>query len=148
MVVMSGKERFKIVPTSHLILIKDGKILLSRRFNTGWSDGNYSVIAGHLDGNETFLQAMIREAREEAGIEIDEKDLSVVHVIHRKSDDERVDLFISADRWKGEPRIMERDKCDDIEWFNLDDLPKNMVPYVRQAIEKIRNKIYYSEHGW
>ena len=64
------KERFKLIPTSHLILIKDNKILLSRRFNTGYEDGKYSVVAGHLDGNETFIQAMVGEAREEAGIAI------------------------------------------------------------------------------
>lgn len=143
-----AKERFKLVPTSHLILIRDGKILLSRRFNTGWGDGLYSVVAGHLDGNETFRQAMVREAKEEAGIDVDVADLEVVHVVHRKSDDERVDLFMRAGRWGGEPRIMEPDKCDDMGWFGLDALPEKMVPYVRQAIENITNGVYYSEHGW
>ena len=142
------KERFKSVATSHLILLKDDKVLLSRRFNTGWGDGNYSVVAGHLDGNETFLQAMIREAKEEAGIEINEKDLQVVHVMHRKTDHERIDFFIKADKWKGTPRIMEANKCDDIRWFEIDNLPENTVPYVKQAIEMIRNNIFYSEHGW
>jgi ADP-ribose pyrophosphatase YjhB (NUDIX family) len=144
-----SKERFKLIPTSHLILIKDNKILLLRRFNTGYEDGNYSVVAGHLDGNETFIQAMVREAREEAGIDIKPEDLKVVHVMHRKEpNEERIDFFIMAKKWKGEPKIMESHKCDDLSWFELDNLPKNIIPYVKQAIENIRNKTFYSEHGW
>lgn len=142
------KKRFKMTPTSHLILMKDGKILLAKRCNTGWMDGNYSVPAGHLDGNETFLQAMVREAKEEAGIDIDEKDLQVVHVMHRKTDHERIDFFIQAKKWSRIPRIMEADKCDDMQWFDLDNLPENTIPYIRQAIQMIRNKVFYSEHGW
>lgn len=143
------KERFKLIPTSHLILIKNGKILLSRRFNTGYEDGNYSVVAGHLDGDETFIKAMVREAKEEAGIDIAAKDLEVAHVMHRKSPpEERIDFFIKTNKWQGEPKIMEPDKCDDLKWFPVDSLPANMIPYIRQAIDKVNKKIFYSEFGW
>jgi ADP-ribose pyrophosphatase YjhB (NUDIX family) len=144
------KEHFKLIPTSHLILIKDDKILLLRRFNTGFEDGNYSVVAGHLDGDETFVQAMAREAREEAGIVIRPEDMKVVHVMHRKCCPgvERIDFFIQAKKWKGEPKNMESDKCDELDWFETDKLPKNIIPYVKQAIECIRNNVFYSEHGW
>lgn len=141
-------ERFKLIPTSHLILIKDDKILLARRFNTGWSDGFYSVVAGHLEGGETFLQAIVRESKEEAGIDLIQNDMKVVHVMHRKASDERIDFFIRSECWKGDPKIMEADKCDDMRWFDLKELPENTVPYVRQAIEMIKNNVYYSEHGW
>ncbi len=143
------KERFKAVPASYLILIEHGKILLSRRINTGYEDGNYSFVAGHLDGNETFIQALIREAKEEAGIVVRSEDLKVVHVMHRKTPrDERVDVFIRASKWRNEPKIMEPDRCDDMGWFELDKLPANTVPYIRQAIEMILKEIFYSEHGW
>ncbi|MBI2579378.1 MAG: NUDIX domain-containing protein [Candidatus Aenigmarchaeota archaeon] len=142
------KERFRLVPVSHLVLMRDDKILLIRRFNTGYEDGKYSVVAGHLDGNETFTEAMIREAEEEAGIAIKSEDLEVVHVMHRKSADERIDLFFMADRWGGEPKNMEPGKCDDMRWFGADDLPPNTIPYVRHAIENIRKNIFYSEFGW
>lgn len=143
------KERFKLIPTSHLILIKDARILLLRRFNTGYEDGNYSVVAGHLDGNETFIRAMVREAKEEADISIKPEDLEVVHVIHRKcSDEERIDFFIRPKCWVGEPKIMESHKCDDLTWFEFDNLPDNIIPYVKQAIECVGNKILYSEYGW
>lgn len=62
------KERFKIVPSVYLILMKDNKILFSRRYNTGYFDGYYSFPAGHLDGGETLKQAMVRETEEEIGI--------------------------------------------------------------------------------
>ncbi|MDZ8089199.1 MAG: NUDIX domain-containing protein [Nostoc sp. DedQUE12b] len=61
---------FKLIPASYLILIKDEKILLIRRFNTGYEDGKYSVVAGLGDGNETFVQAVVREAKEEVGIDL------------------------------------------------------------------------------
>ena len=143
------KERFKLIPTSHLILIKEHEILLLRRFNTGFEDGNYSLIAGHLDGNETFIQAMIREAKEEAGITIKPDNLEVVHVIHRKQPGhERVDFFIQAKEWEGEPKNLEPHKCDDLSWFPISSLPENTVGYIRQAIENVVNGKIYSEYGW
>lgn len=70
----------------HLFLIKDGKILLLRRSNTGYEDGKYSVVAGHIDGDEDAKTAMIREAREEAGIEITRSNIKFAGVMHRKSE--------------------------------------------------------------
>ena len=55
------RERFKIITAAHLFLLKDQAILLSRRCNTGYEDGKYSVPAGHLDGNESVIQAMVRD---------------------------------------------------------------------------------------
>jgi 8-oxo-dGTP pyrophosphatase MutT (NUDIX family) len=144
------KERFKLVPASYLVLIKDSKILLLRRYKTGYEDGNYSLIAGHLDGDETFIQAIVREAKEEAGIDIKPEDLEVVHVMHRKkqTDSERIDIFIQANSWEGEPENLEPEKCDDLSWFDMDSLPKNIIPCIKQAIECIRERRVYSEFGW
>ena len=65
-----SEKRFSIKVAVHLILEKDGKILMLRRFNTGWQDGNYSLVAGHFDGGERGRDAMVREAKEEAGIDV------------------------------------------------------------------------------
>ena len=90
-------ERFKVVTAVHLILIEDKKILLQRRYNTGYEDGNYSIVAGHIDDNESVIKAMQREALEEAGIKIKEEDLEIVHVMHRKtSDRESIDYFLTC----------------------------------------------------
>ncbi|HBQ97985.1 MULTISPECIES: NUDIX hydrolase [unclassified Roseofilum] len=147
---MTSKDKFKLLPASHLFLFKQNKILLLRRFNTGYEDGNYSVVAGHLDGNESFTQAIIREAQEEAGIKVISKDLRVVHVMNRRKPDgeERIDFFIMAKSWKGEPKVMEPDKCDDLSWFSLDNLPNNIIPHIKYAIECTQQGVFYSEYGW
>jgi 8-oxo-dGTP diphosphatase len=141
-------ERFRSIVAVHLFLLRDDQVLLLRRHNTGYEDGSYSVPAGHLDGGEPVLVAAIREAREEIGVELTALDVAVVGVMHRRSDDERIDFFVAATRWAGEPRNLEPDKCDDLRWFSLDDLPENVIPYIRRAIKNYRAGRWFDAFGW
>jgi len=141
-------ERFRVVVAVHLLLLRGEEVLLLRRANTGYEDGNYSLVAGHLDGNETARQAMVREGFEEAGIQVAPADLRFVHVMHRKEAveaDERIDLFFAATRWQGEPEIGESEKCSELLWSPLSALPTNMVPYVRAALGHYRQQQAYAE---
>jgi 8-oxo-dGTP diphosphatase len=141
--------RFAVVPAVHLLLGRGDEVLLQRRFNTGYEDGNYSVPAGHLDGGEPATLAMVREAREETGITLAPADLAVAHVMHRhEAGEERFDLFLAAAAWAGEPRIMEPHKCDELRWCRPDALPPNTVPYVRAALAAVARSAPYSEFGW
>ncbi|MEL6804212.1 MAG: NUDIX domain-containing protein [Bacteroidota bacterium] len=143
------RTNFPYVGASYLFLIKDNKILLQRRYNTGFQDGNYGVPSGHLDGGETAREGCVREVREEIGIEIEITDLEVVHVMHRKAaHDERIDFFMRATRYTGEITNIETHKCDDLSWFPLDSLPVHTIDYVKQAIECYRACTQYSEYGW
>ncbi len=142
-------ERFKAVIAVHLILMQNNQILLLRRYNTGYEDGNYSVVAGHINGNESVFQAMQREAMEEAGISISEKDLKIVHVMHRKTPDrESIDYFLTCQNFTGQIQIMEKNKCDELKFYDLEHLPQNVIPYVSKAIEYYQNGEYFSVYGW
>ena len=124
-------------------------MLLSRRFNTGWNDGMYCQPGGHLEGKEPILDALIREAREEAGLELEKKHLEVVHVMHRKTiDREYIDFIVQAKRWDGEPRNTEPHKCDDLSWFPLDALPDNLLDAARHTLELYQKGVFFSEFGW
>jgi len=130
------KERFKLIASVYALFIKDGKILLLRRFQTGYEDGKYGLVAGHVDGKETMRNAMAREALEEAGVKIDTEDIDLALTMHRSCDDhERIDLFFFIKKWQGEINNMEPAKCDDLSWFPVNQLPDNTIPYIRYAIE-------------
>ncbi|HLC70074.1 MAG TPA: NUDIX domain-containing protein [Patescibacteria group bacterium] len=146
---MSEKERFKPYVAAYLVLVKNGRVLLLRRFNTGYQDGNYSLVAGHLDGGETTKQCIIREASEEAGIVVRPEDLEVVHTMHRLAPDrEYFDFYLRAEKWTGDITNMEPDKCDELKWCQIDDLPSNVLPAVKLALGNINNNVHYSEFGW
>lgn len=146
---MSKNEKFRFYAAAYLVLIKDGKILLLRRYNTGYQDWNYSLVAGHLDGGETIKNCIIREAIEEAGITIKSEDLTVVHTIHKNLPDrEYFDIYLRAKKWSGNIINAEPNKCDELKWYPMDNLPDNMIPDVKFALDNIEKNIHYSEFGW
>jgi mutator protein MutT len=144
------KERHKLIPASYLILKKENKILMLRRFNTGYKDGFYSFPAGHVEEGESFEECLIREAKEEIGVEIRRESLKELYIIHRYKDEvllnnARIDVFYIVENWSGEIQNLEPNKCDDLYWFDLENLPKDTIPYIRVAIENIKNKVHFLE---
>ncbi|MFA6193884.1 MAG: NUDIX domain-containing protein [Parcubacteria group bacterium] len=148
------KDKHRIVPASYLVLMRDNKVLMLKRFNTGFYDGYYSVVAGHKESLETFKQCLAREAKEEANIMLNTKDMDVIHVMNRyESDDpfelrDRIDVFLAVKKWKGQIKNLEPSKCDDLKWFSLDKLPANTIPSIKHALKSINKGIFYSEFGW
>ena len=129
----------------HLILVNGcNEILMLRRFNTGFKDGEYGLVAGHVEDGESLKSAMIREAREESGIVLSPDKLEVVGVIPLLFDG-YVGFFLRADVWCGNARNMEPEKCDDMRWFHPTKLPENTVSYIRQAIENYLDGKWFSE---
>ncbi len=146
---MSHNNKFKSYIAAYLVLIKDNQVLLLKRHNTGYQDGNYSLVAGHLDGGETTKQCIIREASEEAGIVINSEDLQVVHVMHRRTPDrEYFDIYHRAEKWSGDISNKEPNKCNELKWYKLDSLPDNIIPEVKLALENISKGMNYDEFGW
>jgi len=139
-------NRFKAPISAQLILQKGNSVLLIRRFNTGYADGHYCLPAGHVEENEEAKDAMIREAKEEVGIELTKDDIELVHVIHRKAVGiTYIDLVFKAKTWSGETRIMEPDKCDELLWADLDNLPNNVIPFTKKLLE---TQDMYIPYGW
>lgn len=133
-------QRHRVAVAAYIILIKDNKVLLLKRVNTGYHDGDYSLPSGHIEKGEFPDQAAIREAEEEIGIQIQE--LSFKTVLY--SDDNYVCFFFEAVKWQGDVRNCEKEKCDEIRWFDFDHLPENMAPEVITGLENFLQKRYYS----
>ena len=152
---MDMKERYKTLSAVMLILIREenGKeqIILQKRKNTGYMDGYWDYAAsGHVEYMESMKMAMKREAKEELCIDIDLEDLEFVSLIHKKNDIDTIyyNGYFKATKWKGEPKVGEPSKNEEIKWFDIDNLPDNLVDDRKEAIKNYINQLPYSEFGW
>ena len=124
----------------------DINVLLSRRKNTGYQDGKLDIAGGgHVDDGETAQSAVIRECKEELGIEVKIEDLTFVHLSHRFSNRTYYDIYFVVNKYNGVPEIMEPDKCSELNWFDMDKLPNDIIECRKIVIEHYKNKSYYSE---
>lgn len=131
-------DRFCLPVAVNLLLLQEDQILLMRRFQTGFMDGCYCPIAGCIEGGESVMEAMIREAREEAGIRIMLEDLTTGSIIHRKATEtmwESISFFFITRKFEGIPSNCEPQKCDDMRFFPLNELPPSCPPYIRAGIK-------------
>ena len=121
----------------HIILINDNKILLQKRKGSKLWPGYYALPAGHIDEGETQYAALIREAKEELGIEINLNDVINNYVVLRRNFFEidgkilepYIDYYFEIKKYKGIPKIIEEDKCDELLWADINNLPEPFINY-------------------
>lgn len=144
------KQRNTLIPASYIILRRGDEVLLLRRKNTGWRDGEYTMPAGHVETGESPLTCAIREAKEEAGVTIKPENIELMHIQNYPAEDmteDRVDFIFEASEWRGEPYVAEPHKSDDLRWCSLNRLPKNIVPPAHHCLNEIRLGNIYSDFG-
>lgn len=133
---------------AYLILRQENNILLHLRKNTGYCDGMWGLVAGHVEDGESATEGMIREAKEEIGIALHSDQLQVVHIMHRRTNRLNIDVFFDCHSWQGEIRNCEPEKCEKLELFSFDSLPSNMVESNAVALKHVLEGNFYSEVGW
>lgn len=138
-----------------MVLRRGNEIAMVLRKNTGWMDGYYGLPAGKGEWDEPFTVGCIREAKEEAGVDVNPEDIHFLHVVHRHSAHERgddytdwVDVYYEATKWEGEPYNAEEHKSEALHWIDIDKLPENIVPPQLDALRRIAKGEKYSEYGW
>lgn len=139
---MSERITYKLA--SIVILEKESKVFLMRRYNTGWEDGKYNLPSGHVEANETPKETAIRECNEETGVIIQNEDLDFVHMDFL---DNYIHLYFRARKWEGKPTTKEKDKCDDTIWAEYSNLPTNLAGRTLEALNHIKDKNNYSEYS-
>lgn len=132
----------------YLVLLKNAEVLLHLRQNTGYLDNYYGLIAGHVEDGESATAAIIREAYEEAGIEIVPSALKVAHVMHRQTNRLNIDVFFECREFQGQVTNKEPEKCEALNYFPLKHLPSNTIDYIGIALQAIAENNFYSEYGW
>ena len=145
------KQPFTMIVAAQLILLEDDKVLLLRR-QGNWAKGEYAMVAGCLDGNESVTDAIIREAREEANIVIKPEWLEFGCVIHAyipgRRTDETIDFFFIARRYEGALHNNEPHKHDDLRFFSLNELPKPMQALSLAGLDNALKGVPFAKLGW
>ena len=141
-------ERIKFNASVSFLIEKGKQFLLFYRTDKYFKDGWWVLPAGHIEVDETATQTVIREAKEELGIEVDPKDVSFAHVVHNLvGENKRMDFYFIIKDFKGEIQNLEPTKCAKMEFFDKNSLPplEKIAPTTLQALKNIWNNVYYSE---
>ena len=128
-----------------VIILDDNKVLLGhrsiKRKDTGgiFEPDTWTLPGGKQEVDETILECAKREAKEETNLDIDELE------VFGADDDIQpnkhfVTLYVTALNYSGELKIMEPDKEDKWEWFELNNLPDNLYSPSEKAIKTYLKK--------
>ena len=123
-----------------VMILDDNKILLGHRVkNKKDTGGIYEVDCWTLPGgkqeyDETFFEGARREVKEETNLDVDELELfSAADDI--QSDRHYITLQVIARKYSGDLKIMEPNKEDEWQWFDLDNLPEKIYSPSRKFID-------------
>lgn len=140
-------ERLKVKIVVLLVWEREGKYLFSKRIHTGYCDGFYTIPAGHIDAGEVPRAALVREVKEEIGLQIAPDDLEFVHALYSK--DQYAHYYFqlrkAAVGYTSEPRNTEPEKCERLCWASLEELKEEIIPSVYQALLCILKGVPFSE---
>lgn len=136
----------KILLKARLILLNEGKVLLMKQKAS--NGGKYTMVGGTVEDFEFAKISLIRESKEEVGLTLVEKDLKLVHTLHKKKGAvTRIVLYFQAVHWKGEPKALEPKKFKKVDWFDLKELPSPISPTVKHVLHKYMKGVNYSEYS-
>src|SRR3989344_6748566 len=127
-----------------ILIFKEGKVLLGKRIhNGGLGHGEYAGSGGHLEYMESIELCAKRETLEEAGIEI--KNIRFLCVVNVKeyAPKHYLDIGLVAEWVSGEPKVMEPDKLERWDWYDLHNLPEPLFGMVPKYFESYKTGVKY-----
>ena len=132
-----------------MLIQNDKVLLLLRNQHRTFGAGMYTLPGGKVENNERALQAVQREAKEEVGLDLPESAFNFVYTFHRLGPaGPLIALCFKADITGMEPKNMEPELHDAMNFFSIEDLPENLLPAHKQLLLSTRQSNAYSEHGW
>ena len=140
-------EKEKFLSSVYLIIRNEEKqALLQRRQGTKLWPGFLALPAGHVDEGENAYDAVIREAKEELGIEISINNIIDTFVVNRRNKSllPYYDVYFEIDNYTGELKINEPEKCSELVWSDINNLPEDMIDFEIEAIKNNQKGVKFS----
>ncbi len=114
------------------------KVLLGKRMNS-YKAGTLGLPGGRLELEEPLEECGMRELKEETSLVA--KNLEYVGVVRELQEGYNFIhfVFVCID-FTGIPTVVETNKCEDWEWYPLSDLPDNVLPGHKSALDIYTNQ--------
>ena len=117
-----------------VMVIQGGKVLLGKRKGSH-GESQYAWPGGHMEYMESFENVAKREVKEETGMEIDNVRFLRLYNLKEYAPKHYVDVGLLADWKSGEPKVMELNRCEGWDWYDLDNLPSPLFATIPSYIE-------------
>lgn len=125
----------------------EGKLFLSKRGQKARNEkGTWEFPGGGLEFGDNFEETLIREMKEEFGIDIEvDSQLEAYNHLIPAENQHWVAIAFMCKIKSGTPKILEPEKCEAIGWFSTDEvksLPLSLVSQDRldQILERLDKK--------
>lgn len=111
------------------IFNEKNQVLLGLR-KSKHGQGTWCPPGGHMEYGESNEQAALREVREETGLELKSQSVvlqGVTNDFYQDNGRHYITLHFFCKNYQGEPKVMEPDKCEKWQWFDVHHLPENLL---------------------
>lgn len=106
-----------------VIIVRDGYLLLGKRRGSHGAD-TWALPGGHLEFGESIQSCAKREIFEETGVVVNSvRNVAFTNDFFENERKHYVTLFVLAEKWSGQPAVMEPNKCKGWLWFDWANLP-------------------------
>lgn len=108
-----------------IFIVRDNRVILGKRKNSH-GDGEWALPGGKMEYGETVFETAFRELEEECGHELVVENPRVILTLDLLSylPKHFLEVGVMVDYVSGEPWVMEPDKVNAWEWFDIDNLPR------------------------
>jgi mutator protein MutT len=137
--IMEAGKNYIGVGAGAVILNDKKEILLLKRLRNP-EIGKWSIPGGKIDFLEKAESAVIREMEEELGIKVEIKKLLGLtsHILTENKEHWLAPAYL-VKIVEGIPKNMEPEKHEEIQWFSLNNLPKNLTITTVKAVEYLKS---------
>jgi 8-oxo-dGTP diphosphatase len=117
-----------------VIVLRGGKVLLGKRRGSH-GEGEWALIGGKLDYQESIEDCVRREIREESGLEVENIRFNALFNTINYPPKHFIAIGMIADWKEGEAQTFPEEKISEWGWFSFDELPQPMfadsVPLIK-----------------